>query len=135
MDRASAGTALNGFQCLPEDSSRILWVLNSQLFLEASISTDLIDEGKVATEIAAKQFCCCPADACRLLAREQHNYLNNATCVCHGCLLLAPSTTGISEFDVKAFCFNVGVTRGEATEVFCCLVLVFARDQGGDIYD
>ena len=38
-----------------------------------------------------------------------------ATCVCHGCLLLAPSTTGISEFDVKAFCFNVGVSRGEAT--------------------
>ena len=31
----------------------------------------------------------------------------------------------VSEFYVKAFCFDVGVTRGEATEAFCGLVIVF----------
>ena len=32
--------------------------------------------------------------------------------------------TRIAKFDVKAICFDVGVSRGEAVEVLGCLILV-----------
>ena len=43
-----------GLHSCPEEAARILWCAHSELFLEASISADLIHKCKIPTEIPTK---------------------------------------------------------------------------------
>ena len=49
------------------------------------------------------------------------NDLENTLGICYRRVSLAPAR----EFEVKANCFNFGVSSGDATEILSCLVLLF----------
>ena len=58
----------------------------------------------------------------------QHHEVYNAADIYDLCFALALASTGIGEFDVSAFCTDVGVPLRHTAEVLCGSVLLLAND-------
>ena len=108
--RGAAHCSARCFHHFSEKAARILWCLNSQLLLEATIPADLVHQSQVSPRISAQKLSCLSAYPCRVSTWQEHYDLHDTPHIDNGRFPL-PSAR---KTEVYPIWINLGVALFDA---------------------
>ena len=121
------------FHNLAEDTSWVFWAARCQLFLLTARGMHLINDREISAKVAAQQRGSLATNAGGMPTWQQHDDLDDAPDVRHGCVFLALSPKGVGKASFRDLFLNVGVPLASASDGLASVVCAMSGDGDGRI--